>query len=110
MDRPKGTFTHAKKTFPPAAVPWILLLAALCMICDSQAGIMKGKVNSIHDNIMELDVGAERRLNLGDVGRVYYNILVDGKEQPIFIARFRITHLSEGSCMAQIQQKTPPRK
>ena len=72
----------------------------------SQAGVVKGKVTSIRGNVMELDLGVEKGIQLGDLGKVYYNILIDGKEKPIFIAKFKITHLSEKSSMAQIEEKT----
>jgi tetratricopeptide (TPR) repeat protein len=72
----------------------------------SQAGVVKGKVTSIRGSVMELDLGVEKGIQLGDSGKVYYNILIEGKEKPIFIAKFKITHLSEKSSMAQVEEKT----
>jgi len=84
----------------------IILFIHLGIASSSPAGIVKGKVTSIRGNAMELDLGIEKGIQQGDSGKVYYNILIDGKEKPIFIAKFKITHLSEKSSMAQIQEKT----
>ena len=84
-------------------VYWFTLLM---IVSIPQAGEVKGKITSIRGNAMELDLGTEKGVQLGDSGRVYYNILIDGKEKPIFIARFKITHLSEKSSAAQVEEKT----
>lgn len=88
-------------------------LVALCMFSFllitpfySQAGVVKGKVTSTRGNVMELDLGIEKGIQQGDSGKVYYNILIDGKEKPIFIAKFKITQLLEKSSIAQIEEKT----
>jgi hypothetical protein len=72
----------------------------------SQAGVVKGKVISIKGNVVELDLGIEKGIQLGDSGRVCYNILIQGKEKPIFIAKFKITLVSDKSSMAQVEEKT----
>jgi hypothetical protein len=72
----------------------------------SQAGVVKGKVISIRGNLVELDLGIEKGIQLGDSGRVCYNILIQGKEKPIFIAKFKITHVSDKSSTAQVEEKT----
>jgi hypothetical protein len=76
----------------------------------SQAGVVKGKVTSVRGNVLELDLGIEKGIQLGDSGKVYYNVLIERKEKPIFIARFKITHLSEKSSMAQVEEKTAEAK
>jgi len=88
-------------------------LVALCMFSFllitpfySQAGVVKGKVTSTRGNVIELDLGIEKGIQQGDSGKVYYNILIDGKEKPIFIAKFKITQLLEKSSIAQIEEKT----
>ena len=85
---------------------FIFSVSLLMIPSFSQAGVVKGKVTSIRGNVMELDLGLEKGIQLGDLGKVYYNILIDGKEKPIFIAKFKITHLSENSSMAHIEEKT----
>jgi hypothetical protein len=73
---------------------------------SSQAGVVRGKVTSIKGNVVELDLGIEKGIQLGDSGRVGYNILIQGKEKPIFIAKFKITLVSDKSSMAQVEEKT----
>ena len=85
---------------------FIFSVSLLMIPSFSQAGVVKGKVTSIRGNVMELDLGLEKGIQLGDLGKVYYNILIDGKEKSIFIAKFKITHLSENSSMAHIEEKT----
>ncbi len=83
-----------------------LFFAALVIIPDSQAEVLIGKVTSIHGDVIELNLGSEKGIKSGDSGRVYYTITVAEKEKPIFIAKFKITHLSEKSSMAQIEEMT----
>lgn len=72
----------------------------------SQAGIVRGKIISIRGNVMELDLGIEKGIQLGDSGRVYYNVLIQGEKTPIFIAKFKITKVSDKSSVAQVGEKT----
>jgi hypothetical protein len=63
-------------------------------------------VTSIHGDVIELNLGSEKGIKSGDSGRVYYTATVAEKEKPIFIAKFKITHLSEKSSMAKIEEST----
>jgi hypothetical protein len=83
-----------------------LFLSLLLITSLSRAEILTGKVSSIHGDVVELNLGSEKGIRSGDSGRVYYNITIGGKEKSIFIAKFRITHLSEKSSMAQIEDST----
>jgi hypothetical protein len=85
---------------------FISLLSFLIIASGSQADVMVGKVTSIHGDVIELSLGSEKGIKSGDSGRVYYTIRVGEKEKPIFIAKFKITHLSEKSSMAQIEDST----
>lgn len=78
----------------------------LIMTSLSQAEVLTGKVTSIHGDVVELNLGSEKGIKSGDSGRVYYTIKVGDKEKPIFIAKFKVTHLSEKSSMAQIEDST----
>jgi len=42
---------------------------------------------------------------LWDSGKVYYNILIEGKEKPIFIAKFKITHLQKNLRWPRLKEK-----
>ncbi len=84
----------------------IFLFIHLGIVSSSSAWVVKGKVTSVRGNTIELDLGIEKGIQQGDSGKVYYNALIEGKEKPIFIAKFKITHLSEKSSMAQIEEKS----
>ncbi len=71
-----------------------------------QAGIVRGKVTSIRGKVMELDLGIEKGIQVGDSGRAGYNILIQGKGEPIFIAQFKITRVSDKSSTAEVEKKT----
>jgi len=106
MMRGKITLSLYKYLYGGLVALFIFFVSLLMIPSYSQAGVVKGKVTSIRGNVMELDLGLEKGIQSGDLGKVYYNILIDGKEKPIFIAKFKITHLSEKSSMAQIEAKT----
>jgi len=72
----------------------------------SEAVVVKGKVTAIRGNVIEIDLGAEKGIQSGDSGKIYYNALIEGKEKPIYIAKFKITQILEKSSMAQIEEKT----
>ena len=101
----KLTPSKLKKWYD-ASIFLILLFTALVIIPCSQAEVLVGKVTSIHGDVIELNLGSENGIKPRDSGRVYYTITVAEKEKPIFIAKFRITHLSEKSSMAQIEGMT----
>lgn len=69
-------------------------------------GVIEGKVTSLHGDLIELNIGSEKGIRLGDSGKIYYKITIGGKERQIYVANFRISHLSEKSSMAQIEDKT----
>ena len=68
--------------------------------------LLVGKVTSLHGDIVELDIGAVQGAKVGDPGRILYKVTIDGKEKPVYLARFRITHISERSCIARIEEST----
>jgi hypothetical protein len=72
----------------------------------SLKNFLTGKVTSLHGDVIELDIGSSEGVKVGHTGRVYYIVTIDGKEKPIYIAKFKITHLSQKSSMAQIEDKT----
>ncbi|RPJ11062.1 MAG: PEGA domain-containing protein [Deltaproteobacteria bacterium] len=75
-------------------------------IASTSSGAVVGKVTSVEGRYMELDIGADKGIKVGDVGRVYYTVRIEGKDRPIHTARFKVTHISQRSCMAQIEDKT----
>ncbi len=87
-------------------VALLILLFLVTVPFSSQAEVVMGKVTSIRGNVMELDLGNEKGIQPGDSGKVWYNVLVQEKEQRIFIATFKITRVSEKSSVAQIEKKT----
>jgi hypothetical protein len=92
---------HNKRSF--------FLLFPLCLLLTasaSRAEVLTGKVTSIHGDVIELSLGSEKGIKSGDSGRVYYTIRVGQQEKTIYIAKFKITHLSERSSMAQIEDST----
>jgi len=85
---------------------FLSFLAGLMVASESQAEGLIGKITSVQGNIVECNLGSEKGLRSGDSGRVYYVIKVGDKEKPIYIAKFRITYLSEKSSIAQIEERT----
>ena len=84
----------------------ISILFVLIASSNSEPGAVVGQVTSIHGDMIELNIGSEKGIRTGDTGRIYYRITVGEKEKQIFIAKFKVTHLSEKSSMAQIEEKT----
>jgi hypothetical protein len=101
----KLTPDKSKKCYG-ASIFSILLFTGLLIISSSHAEVLVGKVTSIHGDVIELNLGSENGIKSGDSGRVYYTVTVAEKEKPIFIAKFKITHLSEKSSMAQVEEMT----
>jgi len=85
---------------------FIPILGILIISSGSWAGVVEGKVTSAEGNMVELNIGSEKGIRSGDSGRIYYRITVGEKEKQIFIAKFKITHISEKSSMAKIEEKT----
>ncbi|MGZ6554815.1 MAG: hypothetical protein ACXVDV_19660, partial [Bacteroidia bacterium] len=38
------------------------------------------------------DIGANKGITVGDTGKVYYTVRIEGKDRPIYIASFEVTH------------------
>jgi len=72
----------------------------------SQAAVVNGKVNSVQGEFIELDLGSDKGLNVGDMGRVYYMVTVGGEIKSIYVAKFKITFISDKASMARIEDKT----
>ncbi len=102
----KVTHMNLKKLYEGSAFILIFILGILAISFPSRAGVVEGKVTSIHGDMIELNIGSEKGIKSGDSGRIYYRITVGEKEKQIFIAKFKVTHLSEKSSMAQIEEKT----
>ena len=89
-----------------------LLCGLICVLLfgiagtDAGAEIVKGKVASTQGDGIELDVGTAGGLGLGDEGRVYYTIIIDGKETSIFVGKFKVTEVSERTARGQIFDRT----
>lgn len=101
----EASLGNFKKRHKRGILPLFFLLITL-VSSSSYAGVLVGKVTSIHGDLIELDLGSDKGVRSGDSGRVYYTIKVAAKEKPIYIAKFKITHLSEKSSMAQIEDRT----
>ena len=83
----------------------ITLLGVLLILpLTAAGGVVEGKVTSLHGDLAELDIGSEKGIRLGDSGKIYYKITVGGKERQIYVAKFKISHLSEKS-LAQIENR-----
>jgi hypothetical protein len=80
----------------------VLLISPL----TTAGGVVEGKVTSLHGDLAELNIGSEKGIRLGDSGKIFYKITVGGKERQIYVAKFKISHLSEKSSMAQIEDRT----
>jgi hypothetical protein len=91
-----------------ALVPHLLcaVIIPLILIFPSSGLALKGKVTSIHADVIEMDIGSEKGINIGDTGRVYYTITISGEVKSIYVAKFKVTHISPNSCMARIEDKT----
>ena len=85
---------------------FVCLLSGLMIVSISQSAIIKGKVTSVQGNAIEIDAGSEKGIKLGDLGRAYYVIQIEGKEKAIYVAKFKITRLSEKSSLGQVEEKT----
>jgi hypothetical protein len=70
------------------------------------AEIVKGKVISAQRDRIEMDIGSDEGLALEDAGRIFYTIMLEGKETPIFVGKFKITGVLEKSSRAQIVDRT----
>jgi len=87
-------------------IAWTIAFIILMILSNGQAEMVKGRVTSIQGNVIELNLGNERGLRLGDIGKIYYVVKIDQQETSIFIAKIKITHLLEKSSKALIEEKT----
>ena len=103
-----GRMSHMKleRLWEGLVLLFIPILGILIISSGSWAGVVEGKVTSAEGNMVELNIGSEKGIKSGDSGRIYYRITVGEKEKQIFIAKFKITHISEKSSMAKIEEKT----
>jgi hypothetical protein len=65
-----------------------------------------GEVISISGDSIELDLGGQQGIKVGDTGRVFYKVSIDGKEKPIYVATLKVIGVTQKSCTAQIVEKT----
>lgn len=85
----------------------LLFTTMLCVILPiSQAFTKDGKVTSVHADIIEMDIGSEKGLKVGDTGRVYYTVTISGEVKSIYIAKFKVTHVTLKTSIAKIEDKT----
>jgi len=75
------------------------------MVSPGTAEVVKGRVTSVQGDGLETDIGSAKGLGIGDVGRIFYTIKIEGKETSIFVGELKITSVSEKSSKAQIQEK-----
>ena len=80
----------------------LFLFLFLMIVPSVKAEIVKGKVFSVQVNGAELDVGSAHGLGLDDIGRIYYSIMIDGKETPIYVGKFKVMEVFEKSSRVQI--------
>jgi hypothetical protein len=87
---------------------FLLTLTLIISIAVTKAHgeIVKGSVTSVQGRLIEMNVGTGSGARVGASGRVYYNVKIEGKEQPIFVAKFKITQIAEATSMAEIEEKT----
>jgi len=104
---PKGMIHNNFKKLVRGFIFFLIsILFVLIASSNSEPGAVVGEVTSIHGDMIELNIGSEKGVKAGDTGRIYYKVMIGEKEKPIFIAKFKVTHLSEKSSMAQIEEKT----
>jgi hypothetical protein len=65
-----------------------------------------GKVTSINGDSLELNLGAQEGIKVGDTGKVFYNWTnIDGNVKTIYVVTFKVIKTTEKSCTAQIEKK-----
>lgn len=95
------------QTYKRLVLLFITLLGALLISpLTTAGGVVEGKVTSLRGDVAELNIGSEKGIRLGDSGKIYYKITVGGKERQIYVAKIKISHLSEKSSVAQIEDRT----
>lgn len=71
-----------------------------------QASPTIGKVTSIHEDVIEMDIGSEKGLKVGNTGRVFYTVTLSGEVKPIYLAKIRVINVSDKSSKAKVLEKT----
>jgi TRAP-type transport system periplasmic protein len=70
-------------------------------------GPFLGKVIKIPNlDSVEVDLGSEHGIAVGNTGKVFYTISVGGQEKRIYVAKIVITHLSQKTAIARIEDKS----
>jgi formylglycine-generating enzyme required for sulfatase activity len=91
---------------------WYLSIGFMCVVfllaTSAQAATVQGKVISINGDAIELDIGSGTGIKEGDTGRIYYTVKGTGevKLEPVYVARFTVTTISQNSSMVKIEEKT----
>lgn len=87
--------------------PGVAVVVLLLEIVWSSATPIIGKVTSIQGRYIEFEGGGAKGIKVGDTGRVYYMVTIDGKEKPVYVARFKVTYFStKDPCVAKIEEET----
>jgi hypothetical protein len=84
----------------------VFLLSMIMIPLFSHAGVLEGKVIAIQGNMIELDVGSEKGVEVGDTGRIYFTVTLGGELKSIYLAKFKVISVSEKSCKSRILEKT----
>lgn len=93
---------YKKYFFPFIWAFWFLFLNTNSPVAEP----IIGKVTSIHADVIEMDIGSERGLRVGDTGRVYYTVSIAGVVKFIYLAKVKIISISGISSKARILEKT----
>jgi hypothetical protein len=81
------------------------ILTLLVIASGSEAAVVKGRVTALLGDVIKIDIGSERGAQVGDSGRLYYTVMIEGKERPVYIADFKITQLSANTSTARVEEK-----
>ena len=89
-------------------IPYLaILFLTLSIFCVSAlAGTIQGKVTSIEGKNIQLDVGSNKGIAVGNKGKVYDKAVVKNGDKRVSIAEFSVKFISPDACMAEIGQKT----
>jgi hypothetical protein len=88
------------------AVPLLALgLVVLIGVTECPGEGVRGRVTSLFSNGIEIDVGSDKGVQIGDTGRVYYTVLINDRERPVYVAGFKIIQLSARSSVAEVDEK-----
>jgi formylglycine-generating enzyme required for sulfatase activity len=93
---------HFKQT-----VLYCLVIGFLVLCCALQARAgAKGEVTSVDNGYVQMDIGAEQGVKVGDTGKVYYTVLIgeERESRSIYVASFTITGAFKESAVAKIQE------